>query len=199
LLVVAEEELGSYRGRAKARDDRQPGVQIELAECMVRRVNARERLRMKESLRHTRSTAWQPGAKLLSTTHRRGSRTKPRLAPVCLTRATPEKQLTARPPGTASNCLGRTIPPPGQRLRMTLANPRRLSLLRVRVPHAQQNLQNAQLKSLTVSRHDDLQASYTQVLLAKTICWLERPDYLADLHSIPPTFPSIQFRVLARE
>ena len=32
LLAVAEEELGSYRGRAKARVDRQPGVQIELAE-----------------------------------------------------------------------------------------------------------------------------------------------------------------------
>jgi hypothetical protein len=30
LLAVAEEELGSYRGRAKARVDRQPGVQIEL-------------------------------------------------------------------------------------------------------------------------------------------------------------------------
>ena len=35
LLAVAEEELGSYRGRAKARVDRQPGVQIELTDSPV--------------------------------------------------------------------------------------------------------------------------------------------------------------------
>jgi len=42
LLAVAEEELGSYRGRAKARVDRQPWVQIEDSEIpvneMVRRL-----------------------------------------------------------------------------------------------------------------------------------------------------------------
>jgi hypothetical protein len=98
------------------------------------------------------------------------------------TRATPGKPLRARPPGTAFNwrwssthrpnaasccCraaggggtqlrLGCPLPPTGQRLRATLANPRRLPLLRLRLPHARQNLQNAQLKSLTGSRLSDV-------------------------------------------
>jgi hypothetical protein len=48
--------------------------------------------------------------------------------------------------------MGQTLATPGQRLRRPLENPRLLSLPRVRVPHAQQNLQNAQLKSLTASK-----------------------------------------------
>jgi len=59
--------------------------------------------------------------------------------------------------------LGCPLPPTGQRLRATLANSRRLPLLRLRLPHARQNLQNAQLKSLTGSSgssgHTDLMSS----------------------------------------